>query len=236
MSPVLDTVTFTLSNGHLYLIQWSPSGFASTVTAATISLVFDTVIFTPPNGHLYLIQWSPSGSASTITAAMISLVFDTVIFYTAQRSFVFDTVTSLRLCQHYYSSNDIACIRCSDFYSNGYGCLTPSNASCTSDDKRCRDARSSWSWSSRNAPPLCSSYPNVWPHRSHRQYLLRHCQAYFNFSVSAHENVTPPEGAVGSLAIQMNQRALDQERVCTFTFSFIAFLFSTSSRLVTREK
>ena len=80
ISLVFDTVIFTPPNGHLYLIQWSPSGSANTITAAMISLVFDTVIFTQPSGHLYLIQWSPSGSASTITAEMISLVFDTVIF------------------------------------------------------------------------------------------------------------------------------------------------------------
>ena len=37
---------FTPSNGHLYLIQWSPSGSANTITAATISLAFDAAIFT----------------------------------------------------------------------------------------------------------------------------------------------------------------------------------------------
>ena len=37
-------------------------------------------------------------------------------------------------------------------------------------------------------------------------------------------NVTPPEEVFGSLAVQMKQRALDEERVCIFSlFPFIFF-------------
>jgi translation initiation factor 2-alpha kinase 4 len=39
-------------------------------------------------------------------------------------------------------------------------------------------------------------------------------------------NVIPPEEVVGSLAVQMNQRALDQERVRTFSLSLFTFLFN----------
>ena len=46
ISLVFDTVIFTPPNGHLYLIQWSPSGSANTITAAMISLAFDAAIFT----------------------------------------------------------------------------------------------------------------------------------------------------------------------------------------------
>ena len=39
-------------------------------------------------------------------------------------------------------------------------------------------------------------------------------------------NLTPPEEVLGSLAVQMNQCVLDQERVRTFTLSFSMFLFN----------
>ena len=39
-------------------------------------------------------------------------------------------------------------------------------------------------------------------------------------------NVIPPEEVVGSLAVQMNQRALDQERVRTFSLFLFMFLFN----------
>ena len=70
ISFVFDTTIFTPSNCHSYLIQWSPSGSASTRTSATTRY------------RLYLIQWFPSGSASTSTEGnnWTSFVFDTSIF------------------------------------------------------------------------------------------------------------------------------------------------------------
>ena len=49
-------------------------------------------------------------------------------------------------------------------------------------------------------------------------------------------NVTPPKEVVGSLAIQMNQRALDQERVCAFSLLFSCSIVQPVSRLDTRGR
>ena len=70
ISFVFDTTIFTPSKCHSHLIQWSPSGSASTRTSATTRY------------RLYLIQWFPSGSASTSTEGndWTSFVFDTAIF------------------------------------------------------------------------------------------------------------------------------------------------------------